>query len=162
MVNLVPDYWRAYVSGRLQIVPQDDGHPCRRIEGQVLRNPDGSLWFPCEEHAKTKSKLRAPSDVTSLPYRCIKNVRPPMALSTPEAEYEELARFAGFQGGVDVLDLISNPDGSTGNIQILQPLGFGLDEKAVEAVKRWKFKPAKMDGRPVPAHVQVEVNFHLR
>jgi TonB family protein len=161
MVNLVPEYWRAYVSGKLQIVPQEDGHPCRRIEGRALRNPDGSLWFPCEEHAKNKSNLLAPSDVTSLPYRCGKNVRPPVTTSTPEPEYEELAKSSGFEGGVDVLDLTLSTDGSISDIQILRPLGFGLDEKAVEAVRRWKFTPAKMDGRPVPAGIQVEVNFHL-
>lgn len=160
MAGLVPDYWRAYFSGRLQLVPQEDGHNCRRIEGRVLRNPDGSLWFPCEEHAKTTANLPAPSDVTSLPYHCTKGILCPKALFTPDPEYEELARAVGFQG-VMVLDLTVNADGNTGDIQILQPLGFGLDDKAVEVVRQWKFKPANMDGHPVPAGINVEVEFRV-
>jgi periplasmic protein TonB len=84
--------------------------------------------------------------------------RAPKAVSAPDPEYSQLARLVGFEGG-DVLILTVNSDGSTGDIQILQPLGFGLDEKAVEAVRRWKFQPANMDGRPVPTDVTVGGEF---
>lgn len=160
VVDLVPDYWRAYLSGRLRIVPQEDGSSCRRIEGRVLRNPDGTPWFPCEEHAKIKTNLPVPSNITSLPYHCIKGVLYPKAWFMPDPEYEELAREVEFQGLV-VLDLTVNADGTTGDIHIIQPLGFGLDDKAVEVVRQWKFKPANMDGHPVPAGIQVEIQFRL-
>jgi TonB family protein len=53
----------------------------------------------------------------------------------------------------------------TGNVaraKVTRPLGKGLDEKALEAVRRWKFKPATYNGEPVPVQVQAEVTFRLR
>ena len=52
-------------------------------------------------------------------------------------------------------------DGSTTNIRVIRPLGLGLDEKAIEAVKNWKFEPAMKDGHPVRVEIAVEVDFHL-
>lgn len=77
-----------------------------------------------------------------------------------EPEYSEEARKAKFQGTV-TLSIVVLPDGSTSNIRVLRPLGMGLDEKAIEAVKEWKFRPSTKDGRPVPVQATVEVNFRL-
>jgi TonB family protein len=52
-------------------------------------------------------------------------------------------------------------DGKPKNIRISRPLGYGLDEKAVQAVSTWRFKPAEKDGIPVNVEIAVEVNFHL-
>jgi TonB family protein len=52
-------------------------------------------------------------------------------------------------------------DGSTSHIRVKSRLGMGLDEKAVEAVKRWKFAPALKDDKPVPVEIYIEVAFHL-
>ena len=76
-------------------------------------------------------------------------------------EYSEEARKARFQGVV-ILDTIVLEDGSIQVVKVAQGVGFGLEEKAIDAVRRWKFKPARMNGKPVPVSLNVEVNFNLR
>jgi len=87
-------------------------------------------------------------------------VSAPRAIDTPDPEYSEEARKAKYQGTV-VLWLIVDPSGHPKDIKISRSLGMGLDQKAIEAVKRWKFEPAMKDGRPVAVQINVEVNFHL-
>ena len=84
----------------------------------------------------------------------------PRILSDPEPEYSEEARKAKYQG-VCVLWLVVGPDGRPRDIKVARSLGLGLDEKAIEAVKNWKFEPAMKDGKPVAVQINVEVNFHL-
>ena len=87
-------------------------------------------------------------------------VRPPALLSKIEPEYTEDARAAKYQGTV-LLQIVVDTDGTATDIRVIHSLGFGLDEKAVEAIKRWKFRPGEMGGVPVPVQAQVEVNFRL-
>lgn len=87
-------------------------------------------------------------------------VSAPKALYAPDPEYSEEARKAKWQGTV-VLWVIVSPDGRTRDIKVQRSLGLGLDEKAVEAVRSWKFDPAKKDGQPVAVQINVEVNFRL-
>ncbi len=94
------------------------------------------------------------------PYRVGGGVSAPHVLYDPEPEYSEEARKAKFQGTV-VLWVVVGPDGKVRDIKVSRSLGMGLDEKAVEAVRRWKFDPAKKDGQPVPVQVSIEVNFRL-
>jgi protein TonB len=54
-----------------------------------------------------------------------------------------------------------DPSGKAVNIRVLHSLGLGLDEKAMEAVKQWKFKPGMKDGKPVTVAASIEVNFRL-
>ena len=93
-------------------------------------------------------------------YRVGGGVSPPRVLYNPDPEYTEEARKAKYQGVV-VLWLIVGQDGRTKDIRISRSLGMGLDQKAVEAVKLWKFEPAKKDGAPVAVQMNVEVNFRL-
>jgi periplasmic protein TonB len=46
-------------------------------------------------------------------------------------------------------------------LRVIRPLGLGLDQKAIEAVQKWKFKPGMKDGRAVPVQATIEVNFRL-
>lgn len=87
-------------------------------------------------------------------------VLPPKGIYTPDPEYSDEARKAKYQG-VCVLYVEVSPDGTTHNIRVLRSLGLGLDEKAIEAVKKWKFEPARKDGNAVAVAVNVEVSFHL-
>lgn len=87
-------------------------------------------------------------------------VSPPRAIYQPEPEFSEEARKAKYQG-VCTLGLIVGTDGRPSNIRVLSSLGMGLDEKAIEAVKSWKFEPAMKDGHPVRVEIAVEVDFHL-
>ena len=63
--------------------------------------------------------------------------------------------------GVVTLLLVVGKDGHTYNIRVGQSLGMGLDEKAIEAVSHWRFKPATLNGQPVATQIAVEVDFHL-
>ncbi len=80
---------------------------------------------------------------------------------TPEAEFSDEARRAKYQG-VCLISLIVDAQGNPQNPRVVRPLGMGLDEKALEAVRKYKFKPAMKDGRtPVPVMMSIEVNFRL-
>ena len=87
-------------------------------------------------------------------------VSAPKVVYDPDPEYSEEARKAKYQGTV-VLWLVVAPDGHPQQIRVQRSLGMGLDEKAMEAVRQWRFEPAKKDGQPVPVMINVEVNFRL-
>ncbi len=77
-----------------------------------------------------------------------------------EPEYTPQARAAGLQGSV-ILYLIVSPEGELEQAEVIQSLGLGLDERAIEAVKQWRFKPATKNGKPVSVEQMAEVIFHL-
>ena len=87
-------------------------------------------------------------------------VSAPVLLYKKEPEYSEEARKAKYQGTV-VLYVEVDPSGKAVNMRVVRSLGLGLDEKAMEAVKRWKFKPGAKDGKPVTVAATIEVNFRL-
>jgi protein TonB len=87
-------------------------------------------------------------------------VSAPKAIYAPDPEYSEEARKAKYQGTC-VLWLVVGPDGRARDIRVARTLGLGLDEKAMEAVKTWKFEPAMKDGKPVAVQINVEVTFRL-
>lgn len=78
----------------------------------------------------------------------------------PDPQYSEEARKAKYQGTV-VLWAVIGPDGRPRELRASRSLGMGLDEKAIEAVKLWRFEPAMKDGRPVAVQINIEVNFRL-
>jgi TonB family protein len=86
--------------------------------------------------------------------------KPPILLSKREPEYSEEARKAKYQGTV-ILSVEVDTDGVPQNIRVIRSIGLGLDEKAIEAVQRWKFKPGTQDGNPISMRTEVEVQFRL-
>lgn len=82
------------------------------------------------------------------------------AIYTPQPDYSEQARDAKLQG-VCMVSLIVGLDGKPSNIVVTKKLGLGLDEKAIEAVKKWKFEPARRYGRPVLTHLTLSLHFKL-
>jgi TonB family protein len=93
-------------------------------------------------------------------YRVGGGVTAPIVLSKKDPEYSEEARKAKYQGTV-LLAIEVNPSGTATNIRVVRSLGLGLDDKAIEAVKQWKFKPGYKDGKPVTVAATIEVNFRL-
>ncbi|MBV9745116.1 MAG: energy transducer TonB, partial [Acidobacteriia bacterium] len=87
-------------------------------------------------------------------------VTAPALLYKVEPEYSEEARKAKFQGTV-ILYVEIDPSGHAINPRVARSLGLGLDEKAIEAVRKWKFKPGYKDGKPVTVAATIEVNFRL-
>lgn len=84
----------------------------------------------------------------------------PQAISSPDPEYTEEARQAKKQGTC-VLSMIVDEQGHPRGLRVIRGLGFGLDAKALDAVRQWRFQPALKDGKPVNVQISVEVEFHL-
>jgi TonB family protein len=85
----------------------------------------------------------------------------PVVVSQVEPSYTEQARAAGLEGMVRIGFQVGE-DGAPLNLQLLQPLGLGLDEQALQAVSQWRFQPVLLNGRPALALAIVDVNFQLR
>jgi periplasmic protein TonB len=84
----------------------------------------------------------------------------PQAIYSPEPSFSDEARKAKVQGIV-LLMIVVGKDGRPYDIHVRQSLGMGLDERAIDAVKNWRFRPATFNGQPVATQIAVEVNFHL-
>jgi TonB family protein len=93
-------------------------------------------------------------------FRFGKGVTAPRVIYQTDPEFSEEARKAKFQGNC-VLGLVVDVNGRPTNIHVLNALGMGLDEKAIESVKNWKFEPGKRNGHDVAVEIAVEVDFHL-
>jgi periplasmic protein TonB len=87
-------------------------------------------------------------------------VSAPQLVFAPDPEFSDEARRAKYQGEC-VVSLIVDAQGNPQQVQILRHLGMGLDEKAREAVERYRFKPAMLKGKPVPVRVDVQVDFRI-
>ncbi len=85
---------------------------------------------------------------------------PPSVLSKVDPEYSEQARAAKYSGSV-MLSIVVNTDGKAEDIKVVKTLGMGLDEKAIESVQKWNFRPGMNKGVPVNVRAQIEVNFRL-
>ena len=95
------------------------------------------------------------------PFRPGSGIDPPRLLREVKAEYTDEARRRGITGDV-VLEIVVRRDGSVGGVTILQGRGAGLDQRAVAAVRQWRFSPARRRGEPVDVIVEVAVEFTLR
>ncbi len=89
------------------------------------------------------------------------DVKPPEKLQSPQPQYTEIARKARVQGVV-IVQAIINKQGDVTNVKVLKGLSMGLDDEAVKAIKKWKFKPATLNGKPVDVYYNLTVNFRLQ
>ena len=89
-----------------------------------------------------------------------KGVTPPRILRKPDPKYSKQAERERIQGTV-LYSLVVDKSGHPRDIEILSPIGFGLDEKGLEAIQQWVFAPGTEDGQPVNIRAQVEVNFRF-
>jgi periplasmic protein TonB len=93
-------------------------------------------------------------------FRPGRGVTAPRVIYQTDPEFSEEARKAKYQGTC-VLGLVVDATGRPTNIRVLNALGMGLDEKAIESVRNWKFEPGQKDGHAVAVEIAVEVDFHL-
>jgi TonB family protein len=84
----------------------------------------------------------------------------PVPVVYPEAEFSDEARRNKYQG-ICMVSIIVDARGFPRNPRVVRSLGMGLDEKALEAVQKYRFKPAMKDGKPVASMISVEVDFRL-
>jgi TonB family protein len=95
------------------------------------------------------------------PYRPGSGVNPPSLIREVKPDYTEEARRRNLAGDVE-MEIVVRADGSVGSVRLLRGLGFGLDQRAIDAVRQWKFSPATRHGTPVDVLVEVAVEFRLR
>jgi periplasmic protein TonB len=95
------------------------------------------------------------------PYRPGSGIEAPELVREVKPDYTEDARRRGLAGDV-VLEIVVRSDGRVGPVRVLQGLGGGLDQRAVDAVRQWRFSPARRLGTPVDVVVEVAVEFRLR
>lgn len=93
-------------------------------------------------------------------YQAGQGIKPPKPAYQPEPEFSEEARKAKYQGNVTLAGTI-DPRGEFTDLCVVQALGAGLDEKAIEAVRTWRFEPATRQGQPVAVRIAVEVTFRM-
>jgi TonB family protein len=95
------------------------------------------------------------------PYRPGAGITPPGLLREVKPDYTEEARRRGVEGDV-LLEIVVRKDGGVGEVKVLQGLTGGLDQRAIDAVRQWRFSPAHRFGTPVDVIVEVAVQFKLR
>ncbi len=95
------------------------------------------------------------------PFRPGSGVEPPRLLREVKADYSDEARRANIEGEVE-LEIVVRRDGTVGDLKVLRGLRGGLNERAIQAVRQWRFAPGRMKGTPVDVVVQVGVEFRLR
>lgn len=88
-------------------------------------------------------------------------VTAPEVVSRVDPKFSDEARAEKFAGTV-VIGLIVDTNGLPQRVHVVRGVGHGLDEKALEAVRQYRFKPAMEHGNPVPVRVNVEVNFRFK
>ena len=84
----------------------------------------------------------------------------PVVVHRVDPEYNEVARRARVSGIV-IVEVLIGANGKISAGRILKPLPFGLDQKAIEAVRQWRFKPGSVDGKAVPVIMNLTLNFRL-
>ena len=107
-----------------------------------------------------------PTDLAGTPYsesavqKIGHGISAPVPMKTPQAKYTREARERKVQG-VCFVSLIVDANGVPQNPRIVRPVGYGLDAAALDAIRKYRFKPAMKDKKPVPVMMTIEVNFRL-
>jgi TonB family protein len=133
----------------------DPGTP--RSAAAAVARPEGS-----PECKSVNEAVQAPKFVDGAYTAGIGGIGVPICIACGEPSYSDKARSAKISGIV-VLHLIITAEGRAANIQVQRSPGYGLDEKAVKAVRKWRFKPAVgLEGKPVAVWTDIEVNFRTK
>jgi TonB family protein len=106
--------------------------------------------------AVTRQKVHAQGKV----YRIGDGVSQPSIIRKVEPEYTPEAKDGKIEGTVKLLVTIA-PEGIASDIRVVKSLDPGLDQKAIESIEQWRFKPGKKDGQPVAVFATIEITFHL-
>jgi len=147
---------KAAIQTPIKAVLQEAAERAAQFRSQTANNQATGDGSQVSSQSSAAPKAVAPNGV----YTIGGDVSQPQLVKKVEPSYSELARVAQFEGSVG-LSVVIGTDGTAQNIQVTKPLGFGLDEKAIEAVSQWQFKPGTKQGQAVPVFAHIEVNFRL-
>jgi len=151
------DWSAAALSAVNQSARNFDSH----LESSVRRDPQGEfdivIGLPAAVQVAANT-LPAQNPDESDVMRVGKGVMAPELISKVEPQYTEQARAAKYEGSV-LLSVVVGTDGRAADLKVVKSLGMGLDEKAIEAVEQWQFRPGMKAGVPVKVQAQIEVNF---
>lgn len=127
----------------------------------VRAHPDSELWrdfFP-KPQKKPKGNAGIPLKENEV-LHVANGVVAPVPILTPDPEYNAEAKQAKYMG-TSTYTVVVDREGNVTSVKVARPLGLGLDEKAAEAVRGWRFKPGLKNGQPVIVELSVEVSFAL-
>lgn len=146
---------------KIKIVPIPDPTP---DEPEPIVPPEPEVEIPkeLEDFSFIGDIPEAPPEITEGPVHIGVNVQgePPVAIHKVDPVYPEASRRMR-QEGVVILEIIVRKDGTVGDIKVLRSLNPILDQAAVDAASQWRFKPGKVNGRPVDAYFILTVRFNL-
>ena len=117
-----------------------------------------ALAFQGQESGQ--GRMGAGSSGPSSEARADAHTSQPFVIQKFDPDYTPEALAAALQGTI-TLALVITPEGKASQISVVRSLGMGLDEKAVECVEKWRFRPAMRNGQPLQAKARVEINFRL-
>lgn len=147
-----------FVDGLADLVPQLP--PYWQIFAQKhLASPDAPA-APVRDSTLSAATVAKQPAGTAKPRRVGGGVTPPRLATKVDPEFSETARAMKYSGIV-LVNLIVDKEGKPNHLQILRPLGLGLDEQALAAVSRYTFQPAMEGESPVAVELNVEVNFQI-
>ncbi len=129
-------------------------------------NPDSDCKVGDDAEAGKGAARTVPSDQipARAPYKIGDGVQPPRAIRTPSPELDENARSKAkglsYKGTVS-LSLVIDEQGVPQQVRLVRSMSEDIDQKAIAAVKTWRFQPGTKDGKPVPVEINVEMNMSL-
>jgi TonB family protein len=157
LAALVPLYWRTCVLAGIRSVNDPKYSSCH-FSQEILAIP--GVNGPADARTPAREdQVKSEQAESVRVYHPGKAISPPVPVYKPDPPFVEASQKLGFAGTVTV-SLMVDDQGTPRNIEVVRPLGGGLDEETIRTVSTWKFEPAKRDGQPVAVHVEVEVSFH--
>lgn len=156
LAALVPLYWQTCLSAGSYEVNDPNYEGCQ-FSAEIRSVPGVSSRPGIGVASEKQGSLPQPESVRV--FKVGNGVSAPRQIFVPEPRFTDVAREAGVDGVVTLL-LILDDKGKPQNVEILKPLGAGLDEEAVHAISTWTFDPAKKDGHPVAVKIAVQAQFH--
>ena len=150
----IPDYWKNYLL-------RQAAEPPKPAKPKIVAVPLAAITGLLNGAAKPSQPTPKPLKPLPTPQKKENGkVTAPVPTHVPEPPYTGQARVAKIEGNV-LLAMIVNAAGKVTRVSIVRPVGMGLDDSAAQTVKKWRFKPATRNGKPVAVKVKVEVAFKL-
>src|SRR5262249_28390808 len=154
IVDYVPEFWKACLEQGLSGKNANCRFSPEMLTAPGMTIPGAHSSSSIGPQLSVNSPGSEPTVSAGL-FRVGHGVKPPKPMYQPEPGFSDAARNARYEGTV-TMGLIVDKDGLPQKIHVINPLGAGLDAKAVQAVETWRFEPATKDGQPVPVVIAVE------